>query len=71
MTTTDDLSHGDEVLIPWGLDEVRGRVHEVYGTPPRVHVVVELSPELSGSVVDEPTTVTLPLDAVKKVAPAA
>jgi hypothetical protein len=71
MTTAEDLSHGDEVLIPWGLDEVRGRVHEVYGIPPRVHVVVELTPVLSGSVVDEPTTVTVPLDAVKKVAPAA
>lgn len=69
MTTTNGFSHGDEVLIPWGLDEVRGRVQEVYGTPPRVHVVVELTPELSGLIVTEPTTVTLPLEAVKKVAP--
>jgi hypothetical protein len=23
----DEMSHGDEVLIPWGLGEVRGRVH--------------------------------------------
>lgn len=64
------LIYGDEVLIPWGIDEVRGTVHEVYGTPPRVRVVVELTPELSGSIVDEPTTVTLPVDAVRKVAPA-
>lgn len=62
------LAFGDEVIIPWGVAEVRGTVREVYGTPPRVHVVVELTPELSGSIVDEPTTVTLPLDAVKKVA---
>ena len=67
--TTDQLSHGEEVLIPWGLDEVRGTVHEIYGTPPRVHVVVELTPELSGSVVDEVTTVTLPLDEVKRGRP--
>jgi hypothetical protein len=65
----DQFSHGDEVLIPWGLDEVRGTVREIYGTPPRVHVVVELTPELSGSVVDDRTTVTLPFDAVKRVAP--
>jgi hypothetical protein len=72
MTDPDDLSFGDEVLIPWGHnEEVRGRVHEVYGVPPRVHVVVELTPELSGSIVAERTTVTWPLDAVKKAAPAA
>ena len=64
------LLFGEEVIIPWGLDEVRGRVHEVYGTPPLVQVVVELTPELSGSIVDETTTVTMPLDAVKRVAPA-
>jgi hypothetical protein len=63
-----DLSYGDEVLVPWGISEVRGTVREVYGSPPRVHVVVELTHELSGSIVDEPTTVTLPLDAVRKVA---
>ena len=67
---TDDLAFGDEVLIPWGIDEVRGTVHEVYDGPIRRYVVVELTPELSGSVVDERTTVTLPFDAVKRVAPA-
>lgn len=50
------LTHGDEVIIPWGIDEIHGTVRDVYGTPPRVHVVVELTPELSGSIVDEPTT---------------
>ena len=64
------LSFGEVVIIPWGLEEVRGTVHEVYGTAPRVYVVVELTPELTGSIVDEPTTVTVPFDAVKKVAPA-
>jgi hypothetical protein len=64
------FSYGEEVIIPWGLEEVRGRVREVYGWPPRVHVVVELTPELSGSIVDEPTTVTMPADAVRRVAPA-
>lgn len=62
------LAYGDEVIIPWGLHEVRGTIREVYGTPPHVHVVVELTPELSGSIVDEPTTVALPIDAVRKVA---
>ncbi len=65
----DGLAYGDEVIIPWsGHHEVRGTVREVYGTPPRVHVVVVLTPELSGSIVDEPTTVALPIDAVRKVA---
>lgn len=65
------FSYGDEVIIPWGLDEVRGTVREVYGTPPKVQVVVELTPELTGPVVEESTTVTMPEEAVRKVAPAA
>lgn len=68
----EQLSFGDEVLIPWGFEEdVRGSVQEVYGPPARRHVVVLLSPELSGPIVSEPSTVSMPMDAVKKVAPAA
>lgn len=66
-----ELTYGDEVLVPWGFeDDVRGTVQEIYGPPARRHVVVLLTPELSGSVVDEPSTVSMPIDAVKKVAPA-
>lgn len=69
---TPNLRFGDEVLIPWGpATDVRGTVHEVYGPPARPHVLVMLTPELSDSVVDEPVTVSLPIDSVKKVAPAA
>ena len=71
MGKNDELAFGDEVLIPWGIDEVRGNVHEIYGPVGRRQVVVRLTPELSGYVVDEPTTVVYPLDAVRKVAPAA
>lgn len=53
------------------MSEVRGKVVEVYGAPTRRHVVVELSPELSDYIVAEPTTVSLPIDEVKRVAPAA
>ena len=68
----EDLEFGDEVLIPWGFEvDVRGTVQEVYGPPARRHVVVLLTPEVSGAIVDEPSTVSLPIDAVKKVAPAA
>lgn len=62
---------GEEVIIPWGgLLEVRGTVDEVYGPASSRHVVVRLTPELTGTLVDEPTTVSLPIDAVKKVVPA-
>lgn len=68
----EELAFGDEVLIPWGFEEdVRGAVQEVYGPPARRHVVVLLTPEVSGAIVDEPSTVSMPIDAVKKVAPAA
>lgn len=67
-----ELAFGDEVLIPWGFeDDVRGTVQEVYGPPARRHVVVLLTPELSGDIVDEPSTVSMPIGAVKKAAPAA
>ncbi|HEV2362214.1 MAG TPA: hypothetical protein VGS21_10970, partial [Acidimicrobiales bacterium] len=62
------LKVGDEVTIAWGLDEIRGRITEIYGTAPRLQVVVELTPELSGYVVDRPTTVSLPADDVHAVA---
>jgi hypothetical protein len=62
------LAFGDEVLIPWGFaDDVRGIVQEVYGPRARRHVIVLLTPQLSDSVVDEPSTVSMPIDLVKKV----
>lgn len=68
---SEELQVGDTVIIPWGLDEVRGNAVQVYGTPPRLQVVVELTPELSSYVVAEPTTVTLAIDAVRRAEVAA
>lgn len=71
MATEDDLRYGDEIAIPWGLDEVHGVVEEIYGPPLRRHVLVRLTPEVSGYVVAESTSVSLPIEDVRKVAPAA
>jgi len=61
-----DVKYGDVVLLPWGLDgEVAGTVQEIYGPPARLHVVVLLTPDVSGPVVDEPTTVSVPLSIVQ------
>lgn len=60
------LKLGEVVIVPWGLAEVRGTVAELYGSAPRAHVVVELTPAISGDVVEEPTTVSLPLDSVRR-----
>lgn len=66
MSSSDNgLTYGDEVLIPWGLDETRGTVQEIYGPPGRRHVVVLLDPQTS-AVVDEPTTISMPVSAVRK-----
>ncbi len=59
------LKPGDEVVVDWDLDEVHGTVAEIYGQGPARRIVVELTPELSSFVVDEPTTVTLPVAAVR------
>jgi hypothetical protein len=56
---------GDAVVIPWGVDEVKGTVAEIYGAGAMLRVVVALRPEESGFVVDEPTTATLPADAIR------
>lgn len=61
-----DFPYGALVVIPWARGvEVIGKVHEVYGPPERRHVVVMLTPELSDLIVDEPTTVSLPLSSVR------
>jgi Ni,Fe-hydrogenase III small subunit len=62
--TTKPLKIGEAVTIPWGLGRVKGTVQEIYGTAPRVQIVVALTPALSGYVVEEPTTVTMPADSV-------
>lgn len=61
----DKLKTGDEVLIPWGLDDVHGTVAEIYGSGQLRRVVVRLTPEVSGFVVAEPTTVVFPYDEVR------
>ncbi|MGH9156799.1 MAG: hypothetical protein ACRD1K_13410 [Acidimicrobiales bacterium] len=60
-----ELKVGEAVIVPWGLAEVRGTIAEIYGNAARAHVVIELTPEVSGDVVDEPTTVSLPLESVR------
>lgn len=64
---TDELNDGDEVVIPWGVTEVHGRVAEVFGPPAQRRVIVALEPEHSSYVVDAPTTVSVPISDVKKV----
>lgn len=63
----DELHYGDLVVFHRGLVEVRGTVAEFYGTKDRRKVVIALTPEISGDVVDEPTTVALSVDDVRKV----
>lgn len=60
--------YGEIVEIPWGpRDAVRATVHEVYGQADRHHVVVLLTPEVSGYIVAESTTLSLHISKVKKV----
>ncbi len=64
-----ELHYDDEVMIPWGSTEIRGRVAEVYGPQAGRRVVVTLEPELSSYVVAEATTIALPIAHVRKVVP--
>lgn len=59
---------GERVLVEWGLDtQVGAEVLEVYGPPALRHVLVRLTPQISSEVVDEPTTLSVPLSAVEQV----
>ena len=63
--------YDEEVEIPWGPNSrVRAKVREVYGQSGRRHVVVLLTPETSGYVVAEPTTLSLPVKKIRRIAAA-
>lgn len=61
-----DLKVGDLVAFLWGVSEVHGTVAEVYGQKGHQQVVIALDPEVTGYVVDEPTTVSLPIEDVRR-----
>lgn len=68
---SETIGYGDEVTFKLGGRDIHATVREVYGTPPKVMVVLDLTPELSDYIVDKPTTQALPIDEVTKVASAA
>lgn len=61
------LPKGGTIIVPWHDREVRATVVDVRGSYPRTEVVAELSPELSGPVVEQALTVALPLRNVRRV----
>lgn len=62
-----ELRYGDLVVFHWGTGDVHGTVRELYGRPDDRRVVLDLTPEISGYVVDEPTTVALSVGDVRKI----
>lgn len=62
----DEPKAGEPAVFMWGVSEVVGTVAEVYGRAGHRQVVISLDPEESGYVVDEPTTVSLPIDDVRR-----
>lgn len=68
---TSEPKYGDVVEFRWGISEAYGRVIEVYGEPHNRQVVIMIDPEMSDYVVDEPTTISLPIDFVLRVVTAA
>lgn len=63
--STDHVSIGDRVELPWGFDEVEGVVEEIYGPPARRHVVVRIPVyDASGAVIDA-ERVSVPLASVR------
>ena len=59
-----EFKAGDKVSFLWGTAKVYCTVLELYGEGIRARALLELTPEVSGEVVDERTTVALPLEEV-------
>lgn len=59
---SDELAYGDLVVAHVGPIEYRGTVREIYGPDERRQVVVDLTPEISGYIVAEPTTAVFPIE---------
>ncbi|MCQ3811979.1 MAG: hypothetical protein KTV68_15660 [Acidimicrobiia bacterium] len=68
LAHTDEPNYGEIVEFPGGGGTfIRGTVHEIYGFPPRRHVIILLTPEISGEfVVDKPSTVSWPLEGIRR-----
>jgi hypothetical protein len=73
MTMTNEgLAFGDQVFIRSRSRKTSTALwREVYQPPAHSHVVVSLRPAVSDAIVHAPSTVSMPIGMVKKVAPAA
>ncbi|MBW3578785.1 MAG: hypothetical protein KY462_13795 [Actinobacteria bacterium] len=69
MARRDEPVFGELVAIPWGLGEVYCYVHEIYGRPDRRYVILRSEPELSHYMLDDETTVVVPLEQVRRLGP--
>ncbi len=59
---SDELAYRDPVVARVGQVEYRGTVREICGRHERRQVVVDLTPEVSGYIVAEPTTAVFPIE---------
>lgn len=67
MATKAGYMLGDQVLVPWGLDELVGVVVEVYGPSGSPSVLVEVPVHGASGETLEVTTVSFPAAALKPV----
>ena len=62
--SADDLRPGDKVEVPWGFDLLIGIVREVYGSPGKPFVMVEIPIHGSSGETLDTTTLSFPADAL-------
>lgn len=58
------LKPGDNVRVPWGVDQLVGTVREVYGPPGKPFVMVAVPVHGASGEVLETTPLSFPADAV-------
>jgi hypothetical protein len=65
------LAVGDIALFPHTAGMSKSSVEEIYGIEPRIMVVINMTPELTGIDVMEPPTVVWPIERVQLIRSAA
>ncbi len=62
--STADLNPGDNVEVPWGVNQLIGIVREVYGPAGKRFVMVEVPVHGASGEILETTTLSFPADAL-------
>ncbi len=68
-TAQEEPADEEIVEFVFGADWAKATVEEVYGPPGRRHVLLRFTREVTGTLVEDGATASLPLEFVRRLAP--